>query len=207
MGLSIPSYWDHINLIGNRLIFNNESLIKWFLCHSADLNTQCESGLNLTSLSVAVFEAPFPIIKLLFDHSGSIKHSQLVHYAVRWNMPNHLKVLKFLIDKGTSINHVMYHDCPHCYHRQSAFGLETSLHKAAEKGKLNVVKFLLKRDTDSLIKNLREKLAIERAEHRAHTAVAEHLHSLSVSSELHCDFSDEHWIEENQPWRFHVYVL
>jgi len=107
-------------------------------------------------------------------------------------MPDCLKVLNFLIDKETSINHVMYHDRSHCYHHQSAFSLETSLHKAVKKKKLNVMKFLLKKDTDSLIKNLRKDLAIEQTEHKAHTAVIEHLHFLSVLSELHHDFSDEH---------------
>jgi len=38
----------------------------------------------------------------------------------------------------------------------------------------------------------RERLAIERAEHKAHTVVVEHLRSLSSPSELRRDLTDEH---------------
>jgi hypothetical protein len=111
---------------------------------------------------------------------------------VRQNIPDYLKVLKFLTSKEVSINHVMYHNCPHCYHQQSTFGLETLLHEVTNKEKLNVMKFLLKRGADSLVKNLRKRLAIEQTEHKVHTAVIKHLCFLLSSSELHCDSADEH---------------
>jgi len=198
VGISLPPYQDFINLIGHRLVFDDEVLTKWFLFHGANPNAQCGSGLDLTPLSIAVSEAPYSIIEMLFNHGGSIKHGQLVHYAVRRNMPDCLKVLKFLISRGASINHVMYYDCPHCYHRQSAFGLGTPLHEAADEGKLDVVKFLLERGADPLVKDSRGRLAIERAEHKAHTVVVEHLRSLSSPSELRRNLADGYGVGENQ---------
>jgi len=61
-----------------------------------------------------------------------------------------------------------------------------------------VVKFLLERGADPLVKDSMGKLAIERAERKAHTVVVEHLRSLSSSSELRRDLADEHCVGENQ---------
>lgn len=150
------------------------------LDHGADPNAEC--GLDLTPLSVAVSEAPFAIIKLLFDHGGSIRHGQLLHYAVRRNSSDRLEVLQFIIDKGPRINNVMYQNRLDCYDQLKYFGIGTPLHEAAEEGKLDMVKLLLARGADPLITDARGKLAIERARSAGQSAVVEQLRPLSDPS-------------------------
>ena len=58
---------------------NDQKLTGWFLNQGADPNAECGSGLDLTPLSIAVADAPFAVISLLFDRGGSIEHGQLLH--------------------------------------------------------------------------------------------------------------------------------
>jgi len=161
------------------------------LAHGADPNAECE--IDFTPLSVAVFEAPFAIIKLLFDHGGSIKDGQLLHYAVRRGHPDCLDVLEFIIDKGPPINNLMYQHRLDCYEQFEYFGIGTPLHEAAEKGKLGMVKLLLDRGADPLIRDARGKLAIERARRAGFDSVVEHLLPLSSpSSQPRHDLNERH---------------
>ena len=171
------------------LVLNDAKLTSWFLARGADPNAEC--GLDLTPLSVAVCNAPFEIIQLLFDHGGSIKHGQLLHYAVRRDSIDRLQVLQFIIDKGPPINHVMYQDRLDCYDQLMFFGIGTPLHEAAEQGKLDMVELLLARGADPLIRDARRKLAIDRARRAGQDAVVElllPLHSDPASQPCH-DFT------------------
>ena len=183
-------------LTHSRLALHDEKLTEWFLSHGADPNAECGSGLDLTPLSVAVSEAPFAVILLLFAHGGSVEHGQLLHYAVRRNSTDRVKVLEYIINKGAPINNVMYQNRLGCYYHQMAFGVGTPLHEAAEEGKLEMVELLLSRGADPLIKNARGRLAIERAERYGHTAIVERLRALSASSDSHHNFTDGRRVEE-----------
>ena len=92
----------------SRPAFNDEHLTSWPLAHGVNPNAECR--LDLTQLSVAGYGAPFAMIKLLFDHGGSIQHGQLLHYAVRRNHTDRLEVLGFIINKDAPNNNVMYQD-------------------------------------------------------------------------------------------------
>ncbi|KAF7131024.1 hypothetical protein CNMCM5793_003959 [Aspergillus hiratsukae] len=133
--------------------FDDERLCKWLLEHGADPNAQCL--LDLTPLSVAVQLAPFTIIKLLFEHGGSIKHGQLLHYAVRRDRDDYLYVLAFLLDKGPRVNQVMYDNHPVSYEHQKPFGIGTPLHEAAAMGKMDVVDLLISRGADPSVRDAR----------------------------------------------------
>ena len=63
---------------------------------------------------------------------------------------------------------------------QMAFGLGTPLHKAAESGRLNVVKHLVRRGADPLIPDARRQTALELAESNGHSELVEYLRPLSV---------------------------
>lgn len=159
---------------------NDTNLTLWFLAHGANPNAEC--GLDFTPLSVAVFEAPFAIIKLLFDRGGSTKHGQLLHYAVRRNHADRVEVLKFIISKGVSINDLMYQNRLDCYEQLKYFGIGTPLHEAAEQGKQDVVELLLAEGADPLIKDAKGELAIERAQRAGRSAVVKQLLPLSSPS-------------------------
>ena len=75
--------------------------------------------------------------------------------------------IDFLLDRGAPINDVMYQNRLQDYLMQIAFGLGTPLHKAAESGRLEVVKHLVKRSADPLIPDARTNCARARRKQRA----------------------------------------
>jgi ankyrin repeat protein len=111
--------------------------------------------MDCTPLSIAVRRASFSTIKMLFDRGGSIQHGQLLQYAVNRDESDHLGVIDFLVEKGQPINDVMYQNrLKNCFQLR-AFGLGTPLHIAAEMGRLDVIKHLLARGPDALVKDAR----------------------------------------------------
>lgn len=137
-------------------------------------------GLGITPLSTAVRDAPFFIIKLLFDHGESIEHGQLLHFATSRTSTDRLQVLHYILDKGAPINDVMFQKCLESYEQQKYFGLGTSLHSASENGALDLVKVLLAKGADPLILDSRGQRAVDVAEGFGFSAVPAHLRPLST---------------------------
>lgn len=148
-------------------------------------------GIDCTPLSIAVSRALFSIIKLLFDHGGSVQHGQLIQYAVKRKASDYLEVIDFFLDKGAPINEIMYQNRLKDCFQFRAFGLGTHLHRAADMGRLDVAEHLLKKGADPLVKDARGKMAIERAEEEGHSEVVELLRPLSIPSGPRHDFTDQ----------------
>ena len=100
---------------------------------------------------------------MLFEYGGSIKSGQLLHYAVRRDLPDYLQVLDFILSKDPPINNVMYQEHMDSYLQPRAFALGTPLHEAAEKGKLDVVRVLIEHGAQPLIKDSRGETPQQRA--------------------------------------------
>ena len=107
-------------------------------------------------------QAPFNIIKLLFNYGGSIEHGQLIHYTIYRKGSDCHEVLDFLLDHGASINEVMYQNCVQNYLMRMPFGLGTPLHEAAKSGRLDIVKHLVEKGAGPLIPDARRKIALEK---------------------------------------------
>lgn len=168
----------------------------WFLNHGAQPDAEA-SILDLTPLSFAVVRASFKTIKLLFKHGGSTQHGQLLHHAVLRESSDCLEVIDFLLDHGAPINNVMYQSHLSSYMMMKAFGLGTPLHKAADIGRLDIVKHLIERGADPLIPDARRKLAIELAEGSGHHKVVEYLRPLSSAPSV-----PRHYFTD--PYGYHV---
>lgn len=162
----------------SRYAIEDENLTNWFLARGARPDAEA-CGLDCTPLSFAVMRAPFTIIKILFDHGGSTQHGQLLQYAIYREKSDCLEVLDFLLDRGAPINDVMYQNRVDMYLMRMPFGLGTPLHKAAEIGRLDVVKHLIERGADPLIPDARRQNALELAESKRHDDVIEYLRPLS----------------------------
>jgi Ankyrin repeats (3 copies) len=141
-------------------------------------------------LSIAVLRAPFSTIKILFDRGGSVEHGQLLHWAVLREPPDCLEVIDFLLDKGAPINDVMYQHRLKDYFQMRPFGLDTPLHSTANEGRLDVVKHLLEKGADPLVKDARGEPAMEWAEFEGHSAVVELLRPLAFPFGPRHDFTD-----------------
>lgn len=95
-------------------------------------------------MSFAVQQAPVQTIRLLFDRGGDIERGQLIHHAVeRGN--DVIEVVQLLLQKGTSLNARMYGHHSASWNLQWDKGLGTPLHRTAELGKVDVVRFLLRK--------------------------------------------------------------
>lgn len=71
------------------------------------------------------------------------------------------------------MNAVMYSDEPDSYLQREVFGLGSLLHNAAAIGDLNVLRLLLDRGADILLRDTRGYLPYERAQANNHNAAAE----------------------------------
>lgn len=174
----------------NRLAVEDANLTAWFLAHGADPNAQCL--LDITPLSAAVLRGPLAVIKMLFDHGGSIEFGQLLHFAAWRNLEDNLEVLFYILSKGPPINDVMYQHRLDCYWRRKAFGLGTALHYAAADGNLAVVQALLENVAHPLIKDSLGQTPLQRAEKYGHAEVVRLLRPIvdRTSPPLH-QFTDE----------------
>lgn len=159
------------------MAIKDTELILWFLSHGADPNATC--GLDITPLSIAVRDASFENIRILFDHGGSIEHGQLLHFAAIRGLSDRLDVLNYLVNKGAPVNSLMFENSADSYEQEELSGLGTPLHSAAAAGCLDIVDMLLSRGADPSIKNSRGKLAVEEAEYHGWSEVTDRLRSRS----------------------------
>nr|POE54515.1 serine/threonine-protein phosphatase 6 regulatory ankyrin repeat subunit c [Quercus suber] len=153
-------------------------LTAWFIAHGADPNAQC--GLDKTPLSAAVQYGPLSVIELLFANGGNVKNGQLLHYAIWRDLDDRVAIVKYLLEKGTPVDAVMYNNEPNSYLQREAFGLGSPLHDAAAIGDVDVLRLLIDRGADLRMRDTRGHLAYERAQANNHELAARFLLSLSA---------------------------
>lgn len=159
------------------MAIKDTDLVLWFLSHGA--NPNATYGLDKTPLSIAVRDASFDVIRILFDHGGSIEYGQLLHFAAIRGLPDRLDVLNYLLNKGAPVNKLMFENDMNSYEQEEMYGLGTPLHSAASAGCLGMTDMLLSRGADPSIRNSRGKLAVEEAEYHGWSEVINRLRSLS----------------------------
>lgn len=164
----------------HRYAVEHFELCRWFLNHGADPNAGCV--LDKTPLSAAVQHGPLEVVDLLFLNGGSVKHGQLLHYAVWRERNDRQMVVEYLVRKGAAINALMYENKLHCFEQRKAFGLGTPLHDAAALGYEDVVQLLLDKGADVSF-SMQDSLGLlpfQRAEANGHRAMAEFLRRQTV---------------------------
>lgn len=120
----------------------------WLLDHGADLNRGCD--LDLTPMSMAIHDAPLPMIDMLFKRGADIRRGQLLHHAVLRKKAGDLQLVRKLVEAGAPIDEVKYENDPTSYQKRYVFGLGTPLHRAAECNKHDIVEYLLLKGADPL---------------------------------------------------------
>jgi ankyrin repeat protein len=133
----------------------------------------------LTPLSVAVQDASFEAIDLLFNHGASVCYGSPLHYAVRREQKDRLRIIQYLLSKGARINDVMGQHHLVTYHHFQAFALGTPLHEAARNGDVEVVDFLLNNNADPTIEDTRGEIPIQIARAKNHASVVRRLEGFS----------------------------
>lgn len=116
----------------------------------------------------------------MFDKGGSTEHGQLLHSAAKRDLPDRIKVFKYVLDKGASINGIIFKNCAKSYEQEKYSGLGTPLHSAARSGHLDIVEMMLLKGPDPSIKDSTGRLAIEVAEYHGLSAVTARLRQVST---------------------------
>lgn len=160
----------------DRYAVDDAALTQWFLSRGADPNAQCL--LEITPLSAAVQYAPMSVIKLLFEHGGSIAFGQLLNYAAWRELDDRVDVVMFLLAQGAPINNIMYQNRMDCYRQREAFALGTALRDAAAIGSIDVVKTLVDAGAELRIQDSRGETPLQRAERNNHFDVIQYLQPL-----------------------------
>ncbi|KAJ6088408.1 Ankyrin repeat protein [Penicillium sp. IBT 16267x] len=154
------------SVLGNAI--ENEEMTAWLLDHGADPNNGC--AIDLTPLSCAVKSAPISVINLMLSRGGDVQKGQVLHHAIERRSET-IEVLKVLIENGAPINATMYQDHYPSWRLFYFMGLGTALHKAAELGKVDVVRYLISEGADLSIKDANGRTAMECAQIRGQSEV------------------------------------
>ncbi|RYP74966.1 hypothetical protein DL769_003901 [Monosporascus sp. CRB-8-3] len=156
--------------------FEDDEMALWLLERGADLNRQ--TYIDLTPMSYAVEDASPSLIKELLNRGGDVQKGELLQHALDRKF-DVIEVLAALLDKCAPLNTVMYEN--HWPSRRLFPFMEfgTPLHKAAEMGEADIVRFLLGRGADVSIRNTKGRTAEECAEKAGYNNVVGVLESVS----------------------------
>jgi ankyrin repeat protein len=127
---------------------SDEEMIRWLLDHGADPNSRC--NWDFTPASLAMYTASIDTIDYLFQRGADTLYGELLQWAVIRNEPNALDVVRQVVEKGAPIDEIKYANDLKSYNQRKPFGLGTPLHRAAEDGKVDIVKYLLEMGADPL---------------------------------------------------------
>ncbi|KAI7364332.1 hypothetical protein KC367_g8753 [Hortaea werneckii] len=183
LSLFLEMGWDINRALGPwhppplALAVHDRDMVQWFLQNGANPDARC--NLDLTPLSVAVEVGQFEVVKLMMGESRQIRSGQLLHHAVRREVPDCAQVVKYIIGQGADVNEVMYQQDIKSYLQQEAFGLGTPLHEAAKLGKLDVIELLGRYHANPLIEDSLGMTPIQVAEAMNHSGACGLLQNLA----------------------------
>lgn len=123
-------------------------MVIWLLDHGADPNARC--AWDYTPTSQAMLAAPLNLINYVFTRGADARRGELLQYAVLRKKPDALEIVRRVVEHGSPINKVKYEDEPKVFWQREPFGLGTPLHRAAELGRVEIVKYLLEQGADPL---------------------------------------------------------
>ena len=132
----------------------------WLLDRGADPNTRCD--IDITPLSHAVRFADLPTIDLLLRRGGDVRIGQLMHNAI-YRESDTLKVVEILIDRGASLNSLMYQDHQYSWN-MFPFMRETPLHTAVALRRHDVIRYLIHKGANVKIENYRGQTVMQSAD-------------------------------------------
>lgn len=148
----------------------------WLLEHGADLNKSTYIDLNPMSFTTEL--APPKLLRDLLNRGRDVRRREVLQYALDTPADDVVEVLRILIDHGTPLNSTIYENYQASKNLYPFIGLGIPLHKAAEMGKADVVRFLLERKADRNIRDQKGRTALQYAQTRGHKEVVDMLQSI-----------------------------
>ncbi|KAH0556967.1 hypothetical protein GP486_005243, partial [Trichoglossum hirsutum] len=159
-------YWGTTSLSS---ILKSSKLTDWHLEHGADPNLH--SGRGGTPLERAATGGSVHVVKSLVSHGARLEESDaLIAAAASMNgSPEQIKIMSYLLDNGIDINRSERVREPDA----ATLLTGTALHQAVNRGIAERVRFLLQRGASRDIKGFRGLTALEAAEAKGLSEMAE----------------------------------
>ncbi|EGP82114.1 uncharacterized protein MYCGRDRAFT_97851 [Zymoseptoria tritici IPO323] len=121
-------------------------LVCWLLRRGADPNTPCD--IDCTPLSIAVREAPVPVVELLLHHAQDSHNGHLVFHTVHRPDPKECTSLTRTLHRyNKPIDDILYQDA-RSYNLRAHFVRGTPLYYACKNGKPSVALTLIELGAD-----------------------------------------------------------
>lgn len=142
----------------------------WLLDHGADPNQQCSIDLN--PMSYAVERASLSTIRLLLDRGADVQKGELLQHAAE-RRTEVVDVLDLLLENGAPLNARMYENHYFSYSLYCFMCLGTVLHRAADLGKVDAVRFLISRGIDVTVRDASGRTALDFAQESGYPEIIE----------------------------------
>lgn len=156
----------------------DEHLSRWLLDRGA--NSSARGDMDITPTSAATVIGSISTINLLLERGAGIGNGQLLHYAMQRHDEDALELVELLLDLGCPINSIMFQDDPQSWAMYRAGGAGTPLCKAAERGRADIVAYLLRRGADPTIRHSNGQTVIQVAKNNGYSEVAKILENAEI---------------------------
>jgi ankyrin repeat protein len=112
-------------------------------------------------------------IRLFLERCSGIQRGQLLHFAINRDKEDVLEVIELLLDLGCPINSIMFQDDPRSWMEVKLGEPGTPLFTAVQKGKTDIVAYLLFRGADPVCPSIRGRTPLEAAESKGYTRIVD----------------------------------
>lgn len=114
-----------------------------------------------------------PTVKLFLGRCSGIQSGQLLHFAIQRQDGNAVAVIELLLNLGHAIDNIMFQDDPRSWLQWKLGDPGTPLFAAVQKGKMEIVKFLLSRGADPTRASNKGSTPLELADRKGYTSIVD----------------------------------
>jgi hypothetical protein len=107
------------------------------------------------------------------EYCGGVLGGQLLHFAINRDDEDVLEVLELLLNLGCPINSIQFQDDPRAWMEVKLGEPGTPLFTAVQKGKGDIVAYLLSRGADPLRPSIKGRTPAEAAESKGFTGIVD----------------------------------
>lgn len=156
--LDVNTNFDHRGtLLIQRARRGNEYQVRELLACGANPNLGLRVHLYTPLASAVEYDASPVMLKMLLDAGATMQGSDALHVAA---LNGRVDALRLLLDNGADVNEIGFE-----YAALESFAEKAGapLHYAVDGGHEEVVRFLLEKGADRQVKDVQERIALERA--------------------------------------------
>lgn len=152
-----------------RSFVHDEYFCRWLIGKGASVSAR--GDWDVTPSSVAIQLAPMSTIRLFLEHCNDIQRGQLLNFAINRGNKDAIEVIELLLNLGCPIDSIMFQDDPRSWMEVKLGESGTPLFTAVQKGKIDIVAYLLFRGADPACPSIRGRTPLKAAESKGYTSI------------------------------------